>query len=193
MFETETNQTQAPASAAFEDALALIKLAADPKAYQKQLDGLMAATVKASEAKAAAARQEASLAVKEAAQNAAFAKREGELDAYHGSLLKRESETKQTRQTIFGALAEMQRLDAQMRRAVMGYGGLLEGFNERLQELPSWEALGNLLGRSDVHFDESAQPDRGEASGETERLPDAPMMATIRRSKPPRPSRQTAA
>jgi hypothetical protein len=56
-----------------------------------------------------------------------------------------------------GHLAAATRLDEQMRRAVMNYGGLLANFNEALQGLPSWASLGrDLLGISDAHFDDGA-------------------------------------
>jgi chromosome segregation ATPase len=171
--------------------LALIALMADPQAAKARFLEFIAERTGAEKAIAALESAKAAWALEKAAQETALAKRKQELDAYSDSLSKLSSEIKQTKETIFGARDQIQRLDVQMKFAIMNYGGLLQGFNERLQEMPSWESLNReLLGRSDAHFDNNdTSTARGEVSTEIERVPDAPEYATIRRSKSSRPSR----
>jgi hypothetical protein len=73
--ETETLEPAIPA-AAFDGVLALIKLAADPKAFQARLDALMAAGVKARDLEVSAKRAVTAMQVREAALDA----REAEID-----------------------------------------------------------------------------------------------------------------
>jgi hypothetical protein len=191
MFEIETG-IPASASSAFEDLMALIKLVGDPKGFQRNLDALVATTAKANEAKAAAAKAEASLAKAKTEQEAAFAKRGQELDAYNDSLTKRKNEIAQTKETILGTLEQMRVLEGQMKRAVMGYGGLLSSFDPRLQSMPSWQALGALDGIRDAHMSEDDPTLRDRGTGEIELVEHAQAAASIRRSKPPRSSRADA-
>jgi hypothetical protein len=134
---------------------AWIRLVTDGKACDRRAQELTALTVQTIEAKAAAEHAEASLAGAKAAQEAEFAKREEELRALSERLRQREYALVTSRETVFGALHEMQHLDEQMRRAVMNYGGILAGFNSAIQTLPNWESLSReLLGKSDAHHNE---------------------------------------
>ena len=184
MFDPNENTAAAPASSAFADLMALLRLIGDDKVYQKRLDALMAATIKASDAKAAAAKQEAALAQKKTEQEAAFAKREAEISATAEEWADRKADVDNRQERLYRIQDNIVEQERQFKREILRYAGVT--MNESMQDLPSWSQLArDVLGIRDVHYDNDTTTERGEV----ERLPDAPMVATIRRNKPPRPSR----
>jgi len=184
-FETETS-TPAPVDDAFGNLMALIKLAADPKAFQVRLDALMAATVKANEAKVGAERAKSA----QAARDAELDKREEAIASVEVETGLRRAEVNGRQERLHEILADIRKQGDQFRREILRYAGLGEHFNERLQSLPDWNALASIaLGQPDPQMSGDHQPLRDEASGEVESVEHAPAMATIRRSKPLRPIR----
>jgi hypothetical protein len=164
-----------------------VKLILDAKACAKRCEELSALTMQAIEAKAAAEQAEASLAAAKAEQEAAFAAREQEFQEQAERLRAREYALVVSRETVFAALAEMRTLDGQMRRSVMNYAGMLDSFNERLSELPSWQSLHrDLFGSPDPHYGEhKSEHGRGDLDSSFEEVvPDQPAGGTLTRSVP---------
>jgi hypothetical protein len=172
-----------------------ICLILDAKACAKRCEELTALTVQAIEAKAAAEQAEASLVAAKAEQEAVLAQQRQDNDTQSERLREREYALVISRDTVFAALGEMRTLDGQMKRALLNYAGMLDGFNERIQSLPSWESLHrDLLGSPDPHYGEHKSEhgrdgDFGSMT-ETERVPEASPEATITRSVPRRSMRR---
>lgn len=186
----EIENTPAPAFSAFEDLMALIKLAGDPKGFQRNLDALMAATIKATEAKAAAAKQEASLAARKAEQDAAFAKREAEISATAEAWADRKADVDDKHERLSSIHYNIVTTINQFKREILRYAGVTR--NESMQDLPDWSQMAaEVLGISDVHFDGNDSSGRPETSYEIEPPPNLVAGSTLtRRSpRPPRPTR----
>ncbi|HZR88404.1 MAG TPA: hypothetical protein VFB02_16470 [Bradyrhizobium sp.] len=179
---------------AFQNWQAWLAFVTDAKACGKRLDELSGLVAQAIKAKAEAEAAEASLASAKAAQEAELAVRKAELDSFHASVTTHAQNVLTSRETVFLALSEMQRLDNQMRRAVMSYGGILDGYNERISELPSWKSLNqDLLGIADAHMDGnegSARPETSSSNVVPDNLVEGSTLT--RRSARPRPSRADA-
>jgi hypothetical protein len=176
----------------FAEAMILLKLATDPEATKARLSELKAAETAAALREEAATQAEVSLAKQKAEQEAAIAKERQELDAFHDSLIKRERAASDKLERATSYLRDMQRLDEQMRRAVMNYGGLLANFSDRLQEVPNWQALDKiLLGVADAHMDGNDAVTARDEAGDNELPADlvAGSSLTRRNPRPPKPSR----
>jgi Mg2+ and Co2+ transporter CorA len=160
--------------------MALVRFVTDAKACGKRVEELVAMTTGAIEATAAAEQARAALAQATTEQEAALAKRKQEVDAYCDEALKKDRDADGKLKRVRADIGEMRRLDEQMRRAVMSYAGMLNHFNERIQDMPSWETLDReLLGKSeDAHF---AEAEDGQFV--TEPVEHAPAHASVRRSK----------
>ncbi|WP_315729133.1 hypothetical protein [Bradyrhizobium sp. SZCCHNS2015] len=161
----------------------------DSKACARRVDELKALTAQAIEAQTAAEAAQADLAKLKIAQEAAFEERAAELFLRHQAAVEIEQAIERDRTTILRVLDEIRRLDTQMKHAVMSYGGLLDNFNARIQEMPSWEMLNkDLLGKydSDAHFgkqkSEDGRDDLELYASETGPVVDAVASATLQQT-----------
>ncbi|WP_316228634.1 hypothetical protein [Bradyrhizobium sp. SZCCHNR1045] len=145
--------------------------------------------MQAIEAQAAAEAAQAELAQLKAKHEAAFEERAAELFQRHQATEELEQSIDLDKQTVLRVLSEIRTIDMQLKHAAMNYGGILEGFNARLADLPDWESLNrDLLGKydRDPHFgkqkSENGRDDLEEYATETGPVPDAMPDATITRS-----------
>jgi hypothetical protein len=176
----------------FERLADLIRLVTDGKACAKRAEELVGLTTAAIEAKAEAEAAQAALAAAKAAQEAELAEREQELNEFAERLREREQAVVNARETVLGGLAHMRGLDKQMKCAVMNYAGVLDSFNERLQDLPSWESLNRDMLGQDPHFD-GAEPARVAQETENEPVPNRVAGSNLTRSIERRSMRRVSA
>ena len=84
-----------------------------------------------------------------------------------------------------------------MKRAVMNYAGMLDGFNERISDLPSWDSLrADLLGVRDYAYDAdpNSSGDGRLANEDIATTPDNLVAgSTLTQHRAPRPPRATRA
>jgi hypothetical protein len=161
--EAQVARITAPSSPTFDDVLLMLKLVRDPDAFQAKLDQLMAATVKADEAKRAMIRQ----------QQANVA-RENEFEHWQKKLAERmlavtsaEAVVAEKQQGLHAILAKITNAENVLKRELLRYAGI--SVNEALQQLPSFAALAQMvLGeRNDAHFDNNQGSPRDQVEGET--------------------------
>jgi hypothetical protein len=183
MSDHDDHHSLIPPASGFTDAMTLLAIAADPKSAEKRLNAIRSEIAKFAEAKAEVEAAQAALASAKAEQEAELGKREQELNEYAERLREREYAVVRSRETVLDAVDHMRTLDKQMKRAVMSYAGILDSFNERLQDLPSWEALNRDMLGSDPHFD-GDEPVRVAQETETEPVPNTPEGGTLMRSVP---------
>ena len=163
-----------------ESLLPLIRLVIDAKACSKRAEELIELSTQAIEATAAAAQAQADLQRKAADQEAALAKRRAELDAYYDQAVARDNEARR-------------RLGEHITRALLNHAGLLGGFDERIQQLPSLaEAMAIISSPRDaqINSDTMAIVDR-EPVFAVESMPGPPgstLTRTVRRGAEPRVS-----
>jgi len=190
--ETENSPLLADPTSAADALTALIKLVTDPKRAKANLDAITAGRTRLKDERDAAAREAKARAAALDEREREIAKREVALDTYEQSLTDRENKIEHKSEIIFSALHKVQRLDEQMRYAVMNYGGILSQFNDRLQALPTWESLNReFLDIKDAHLsqdDPSGQFARAEPTLGTE-LPENLVAGSMLR----RASQSTAA
>jgi hypothetical protein len=182
--EAAVARVTAPNSPAFGDLQTLLQLLADPAAFRARLDQLIAATVKADEAKAAMVRQ-----------HAVSTARENEIEAQQKQLADRfvmvqqaEARNRQTQSELLAIADRIRRAEDQLKLEVLRYAGIT--VNEALQQLPDFDALAQMtLGtRNDAHLDGNQTTTlRDQPSGETESVEHA-SPSTLRRSVPSRRS-----
>jgi hypothetical protein len=188
--ETTPAPAAAPASSAFEDLVTLMRLLDNPKDFQAKLDQLTAATVKANEAKAAAAKQEASLA----ARKAELDRQRGEIAEMEVALAARKARVDDQQARLHEIGADIKTQGNRFKREILRYAHVAEHFNERLQDLPDWDALARIaLDRSDVHYGNDAVTVRDEP-GDNEVPANLVAGSTLTRRgpRPPRPTRADA-
>ncbi|HZV07280.1 MAG TPA: hypothetical protein VE999_19510 [Gemmataceae bacterium] len=158
MFETDTDMPTAIPSSAFDDAIALIKLAADPKAFQARLNELTAAGTKAREEKAAAVKAQSELA----ARVAELDKREASLDALRSQLSDKSDFVEERHAELKTVAASLRKLETTLKMRILNHAGALEGFDPKLQSLPDWAEIDAEIGiPRDPHFDEPIALDPG--------------------------------
>ena len=183
-FETDTSHPHA--SSAFEDTMALIRLALDPKAMQAALDGYIAAGVKARDLEASAKRAVTAMQAREA-----------ELDRREEAIRQREVELHNKSQRVKGQRSELSdharhlgEVEDQIKMRLLRHAGALQHFNPLIQQLPSWAAVDRELGfgSGDPHFDGNEAKTARDEAGENEIPPDYSGSTLTRRSpRPPRP------
>jgi hypothetical protein len=182
--EAAVARVTAPNSPAFGDVQTLLRLLADQATFQARLDQLIAATVKANEAKAAMVRQQAA----NTARENEFEIRQKQLADRFVMVQQAEARNRQMQLDLLAIAERIKRAEDVLKREVTRYAGIT--VNEALQQLPDFNALSQMvLGtRNDAHYDgNDALTKRDEASGESELVPDAPAYATIRRQRASRP------
>jgi hypothetical protein len=131
----------APHEAGFEALTSLLRLIADPKSYQRQLDALMAAATRAREEAAGLKRAQADFAQAEAGHLTACAEREVHADEQAALGANRQAEADRKEARLDRIAKDIREHDARLRREVMRFSNLLPGFSEKLQSLPSWSVL----------------------------------------------------
>jgi chromosome segregation ATPase len=134
-----------PALDAFSAALVLIDLALNPKAAKvglKQLARLDkdigAAEQKLAAVTAAAEQTKTALAERETA----IVAREAVLEQRERTLDERETEARDNLRAYYDNLADT---DRRIRYRIMASADLLAGFNEQLQDLPSWQQIKQMV------------------------------------------------
>jgi hypothetical protein len=172
-------------SSAFEDLLALAKFVQDMKTYGRRLEHLSAEVVKADARIAAAekAETEAKHAQAEAERaKAALADREVESATRLAAVQEREAGLRDIQRDIRQA-------SDRFKREILNYSGFAEHFNEKLQSLPSWDALAQMvLGKqSDANYDD-ASASRAETENET-LPPDNLVLGSTLTNSRPKPAR----
>ena len=131
---------------AFTTAEALIRLAADPAAFEARLRDLQSQTATALEAKAAAEAAAALLAEREAAvaqQQAKLNEREHEVASREAHL---HFSVKDATERLRKSYLSQVELDSAIKRRVLRFAGMLEGFSSPLQQLPEWSSIERMLG-----------------------------------------------
>jgi hypothetical protein len=139
---------------AFTPFAALLTVIADPAGCGARLRDLQQKTAEARKAAAelADAELEAEIANNKSVaeldkQAKRLAERELALHARANDLAAKQSAISETYRAI-------RVIEDQIKRAIMRHAGLLESFNERLQSLPTWDALNRLIGVPvDIHTD----------------------------------------
>jgi hypothetical protein len=182
MFEIETGHSPAaPASSAFEDLTALLRLIGDDKTYQKRLDQFMAASTRAREEAAGAERAQAALAQRVAEID----KREAKIAEAEVDLHTRKRQVEGQHAKLFDHARHLDEVADQIKLRLLRYAGVLGNFNPKLQSIPDWAAVDRELAMPrDVHMDgNDTTTERGEATI-TEAVPNAMAGATITRSRP---------
>jgi small-conductance mechanosensitive channel len=161
-----------------------IRLILDARACGKRAEELQQLTVQTIEAKAAAEAARAGLAEEQAKRFAEIEAKRAELDQAWARWKSADDQTKRDRQQIEGWLQQYETIEQNIKSALMAYGGLLQNFQPRIQEMPSMHQLLNALrGTRDPHMD--ADPVR-EAAGSglgNEAVEHAPEGSTLTRSR----------
>jgi hypothetical protein len=172
----------APLEVGFEALTSLLRLIADPKSYQRQLDALMAASTRAKEEAAGLKRAQADFASAESEHVKACAEREAAAEGMAAHAASRNATAEQTEARLQRLAADIREHDARLRREIMHFANLMPYWSERLQEIPSWSAL------ADEVLDKPQPPDDGGSAAREElvRLPVSDHVAgsTLARSGP---------
>jgi hypothetical protein len=162
MFDPDQNAATPPASSAFEDLTVLLRLIGDDKRYQKRLDALMAADVKANEAKVGAERAQAALAAAKAEHDAACAERQAEAEAVYKHAAERLADADAKEARLQAIAKDIREDENRFKRELMRFGGLDHNHNDRLQSLPSYGALAAELLEQPAPVDDGGSAARDE-------------------------------
>jgi hypothetical protein len=188
--EAQVQRVTAPNSPAFADFLLMLSLLKDPNGFQAKLDQLIAATVKANEARTVMIRQQS-----------ANTARENEFEAWQKQLAERfmavqqaEAQASERQSRLLAIAADIRRTTDQFKREALKYGGYVD-INEKLSGLPDWPALAQMvLGeRNDMHFDGNQgsareQDDPAETLPLEGRVPGSSITQSVSRKRPRRGS-----
>ena len=195
MFDPES-ASSIQSAADLERLMDLIRLVTDPKSVQKRLDDLTAATVRATEERAAAERAKADLNERKVALD----RYEARIDEKAVELYQQQCGMDEARGLLLAIRADIQTRGDQFKKEVLRYADLeiAEHHGGLTQDLPDWPALAvdvlGRLGKSDPQFGGDAAasfeaPEPAPNLVEGSSLTHAPAIATVRRSRPPRPTR----
>jgi chromosome segregation ATPase len=132
----------------FENLMILARLMADPRALQAQLDGLMAAGVKARDAEKAAERAVTAMKGREADLDS----RERRLDTIRNKLGERAEVIEARHAELKTMAAELRRIEGIIRWRVANHAGALEGLDPTLMQVPSWQEIDARLDPIDAHY-----------------------------------------
>jgi hypothetical protein len=135
----------APALDPFTAALVLIDLALNPKAAKVGLKQL----VKLDKDIGVAEQKLAAVEARAADTAAVLAQRTAELDAREAEIERRESSAEASLREAHDSLRQyhdnLADMDRRIRYRIMASANLLHGFNERLQDLPDWPAIKQMI------------------------------------------------
>jgi hypothetical protein len=177
---------------AFDDVLSLIRLVTDMKTYGKRLENLQAEIAKADARIEAAEGAEAKLALRVAELD----RREAKIADLEVETAARSARVDDKQNRLHEIFADIKTQGDRFKREKLRYAGVLEHFNERLQDLPDWTALAQLvLGQPDPHMSGDHQALRT-ASDDGIEVPENLIEGstlTRRSSRPPKPSRSDMA
>lgn len=186
---TEEVTTPTPAAAAAPDPFAmladLLALVTDAKGCGVRLRDLQAKTAALTKAAAEAAVARAALAEREAeltARAAEIGQRAAERESRILVMLR---DVEHSRSAFRDHADKIRQLDEQMRRRVAHYGGLLEQFNDKLQDLPSWDQIDAAYG---IRDDGNAFDEGADEFLPPEPVEGVPAGVTLTRSRPRRGS-----
>jgi hypothetical protein len=143
--ETDDTEYFPPAPDPFAAVLTLCRLAANPKAGEAMLRRIRKAERAATAAEQRCATAEAKLEQRQAALDA----RASELDELTRAIAGRETafeaSLEQARDDLREFYDDLADTDRRIRFRIAHSNGLLDGFNERLQSLPTWEQIRQLV------------------------------------------------
>jgi len=184
--ETETRAPDIQASAV-EIAMTLLKIAADPKSAQRQLDAFVAGSTRIKDERAAADRAFRERATALDAREAEVVRLETAISAEAGEYVARKADIDRKEARIKGILESIIERENQFKREIIRYAG--GSMDERIQTLPDWGQLArDILGISDVHYDDNESHGRPDTSDELEPAPNRPEGSTFTH-RSPRPRR----
>jgi hypothetical protein len=152
----------------------------DPKARAKQIEELSAMMI-AADARIEAARDaEAKLALRVAELD----RREAKVGDIEIETAARKDRVLDQQARLHDIAADIKTQGDRFKREKLRYAGAAEHFNERLQDLPDWDALAQMvLGQPDAHYDDDS------VMAVTEGVPGAAGSTLTRSNRPPRPTR----
>lgn len=185
----ETETARAPDLAgAVPDLLALIRLMADPKAAQRQLDAFVAGSSRIKDERSAADRAFRERAAQLDEREAEVAKLEKAISAQAGEYVARKADIDRKAARINEIFENICEKEAQIKREIIRFSG--GAIDERIQALPDWSQLArDVFGISDVHYDDGSESHgRPETSDELEPAPGRQEGSTLTH-RSPRPRR----
>jgi hypothetical protein len=153
----------APLEAGFEALTSLLRLIADPKSYQRQLDALMAASTRMREEAVGADRARAALAQAKLEHDAACAEREAKADELVALGANRQAEADRKEARLDRIAKDIREHDKRLRLEVMRFSNLMPHFSEKLMELPDWGALADEVLDKPAPLDPRVEADELEA------------------------------